>query len=109
MDFDVIGMDGIVEECAPWPAGTEPDTVVIHESFKVDWELVDGDLVCKKTNAYFSTHPSETSFLITIPSEHGIKAMLMASTTLSRAHAEAIMDMFSQAFIRLVALSGEIF
>lgn len=108
MEFDAIGMDDIVEECTSWPAGTEPNTAVVHESFKVDWELADGDLVCKKTNAYFLNHPSRMSFLVTISLEYGIKAVLVASMALSRAHAEAILDMFSQEFIRLVASPGEL-
>ncbi|KAJ5348726.1 hypothetical protein MYU51_006899 [Penicillium brevicompactum] len=108
MDFDLIGMDDIVETCTSWPAGTEPDTVIIHENFKVEWDVVDGDLQCRKIAAHFSTHPSKTSFLITLPSEKGLKATLMASMDLTKSRADGIMDMFSSALIHLLSFPDAI-
>ncbi|KAH3022157.1 Nonribosomal peptide synthetase 6, partial [Aspergillus fumigatus] len=101
MEFDMIGMDEIVRHCTSWPAGTEPDSIIIHENFHVDWEVHDGGVTIQKIAAVFNQQPSSLTFLITIPTETGLIAVLMAPANMSSTHADRVLDLFCNTLTRL--------
>ncbi|KAH2984367.1 Nonribosomal peptide synthetase 6 [Aspergillus fumigatus] len=101
MEFDMIGVDEIVRHCTSWPAGTEPDSIIIHENFHVDWEVHDGGVTIQKIAAVFNQQPSSLTFLITIPTETGLIAVLMAPANMSSTHADRVLDLFCNTLTRL--------
>ncbi|KAH2905849.1 Nonribosomal peptide synthetase 6, partial [Aspergillus fumigatus] len=54
-----------------------------------------------KIAAVFNQQPSSLTFLITIPTETGLIAVLMAPANMSSTHADRVLDLFCNTLTRL--------
>jgi len=101
--IDTLGWQDIVSNCTDWPAGTRPDSVVLHQNFDRNIEMrVDDDLVCRKAMPVLSSWPVFPVLLVTHPGKEKLDALLLISTNFGvKQDADRMLNRFAAALRRL--------
>ncbi|KAM3456645.1 hypothetical protein MY3296_001600 [Beauveria thailandica] len=77
---DALGWSDIVSNCTDWPAATEVDSVVLHQNFDRDIQVVSDGIICKKEMPMFSSWAVFPMLLVTHPRESRLDALLLMSS-----------------------------
>ncbi|KAJ2975489.1 hypothetical protein NQ176_g5494 [Zarea fungicola] len=77
---DALGWHDIVSNCTDWPAGTEVDSVVLHQNFDRDIQVRCSDIVCRKDTPILSHWAVFPMLLVTHPRESKLDALLLTSS-----------------------------
>ncbi|OAA47345.1 nonribosomal peptide synthase [Beauveria brongniartii RCEF 3172] len=77
---DALGWSDIVSNCTDWPAATEVDSVVLHQNFDRDIQVVSDGIICKKEMPMLSSWAVFPMLLVTHPRESRLDALLLMSS-----------------------------
>ncbi|PQK08584.1 hypothetical protein BB8028_0001g06580 [Beauveria bassiana] len=77
---DTLGWSDIVSNCTDWPAATEVDSVVLHQNWDRDIEVVSDGIICKKEMPMFSDWAVYPMLLVTHPRGSRLHALLLMSS-----------------------------
>ncbi|OAA71437.1 peptide synthetase [Cordyceps fumosorosea ARSEF 2679] len=77
---DALGWRDIVANCTDWPAATGADSVVLHQNFDRDIEVIADGIVCKKETPMLSHWAVFPLLLVTHPRKGRLDALLLMSS-----------------------------
>lgn len=76
-----LGWSDIASNCTDWPAGTKVDSVVLHQNFDRNIEVVNERIVCRKATPILSHWAVFPMLLVTHPRESKLDALLLMSSS----------------------------
>ncbi|PMB72909.1 Nonribosomal peptide synthetase 6 [Beauveria bassiana] len=77
---NTLGWSDIVSNCTDWPAATEVDSVVLHQNWDRDIEVVSDGIICKKEMPMLSDWAVYPMLLVTHPRGSRLHALLLMSS-----------------------------
>ncbi|TQW00288.1 nonribosomal peptide synthase [Cordyceps javanica] len=75
-----LGWSDIIANCTNWPAATEVDSVVLHQNFDRNIEVISDGIICRKEMPMLSHWAVFPLLLVTHPRESRLDALLLMSS-----------------------------